>query len=341
MADAHLLCCIVEAEASRALRCGSVEVETVPYRDLIAVTLRLAPHGALGPDPGKLTGVKDRYQQANNALVRHHTMVPVRFGTVVPSREEAETFLAGSYLSLKAAASRVRGRVQFDVELSWELPEVLQELLHDGRGEGPEVSTRRSAELPADPTHAGRFLFEASERRRATLARAAHERLRSVAVDSVEERRSDASVVLHRSYLIEREAETGLDARIEALGREGAPYLRWRYTGPLPPYSFVPLELRRSNPETIDAARRTLALPERARFEEIRAAYRQMAARHHPDRNPGDPAADGRFRAAYEAYVVLRAYCAGQDRAARPRNGNEYSFAEEVVRGSFLVSDRS
>ncbi len=39
--------------------------------------------------------------------------------------------------------------------------------------------------------------------------------------------------------------------------------------------------------------------------EEIKKAYRQMALKHHPDRNPGDKEAEERFKAAAEAYSVL------------------------------------
>lgn len=38
----------------------------------------------------------------------------------------------------------------------------------------------------------------------------------------------------------------------------------------------------------------------------IKRAYRERALRDHPDRNPGDPAAEERFKAASEAYATLR-----------------------------------
>src|ERR1044071_3713727 len=38
---------------------------------------------------------------------------------------------------------------------------------------------------------------------------------------------------------------------------------------------------------------------------EIKSAYRKLAIRYHPDKNPGDAAAEERFKEAAEAYSVL------------------------------------
>jgi len=48
-----------------------------------------------------------------------------------------------------------------------------------------------------------------------------------------------------------------------------------------------------------------LGVARNAPAEEIKRAYRQMALKHHPDRNPGNREAEERFKEAAEAYSVL------------------------------------
>ncbi|MDR2076856.1 MAG: molecular chaperone DnaJ [Desulfovibrio sp.] len=49
-----------------------------------------------------------------------------------------------------------------------------------------------------------------------------------------------------------------------------------------------------------------LGVDRKASGEEIKKAYRRLAMEHHPDRNPGDAAAETAFKEAAEAYDVLR-----------------------------------
>ena len=49
-----------------------------------------------------------------------------------------------------------------------------------------------------------------------------------------------------------------------------------------------------------------LGLNRSASEADIKNAYRQMAKQYHPDRNPGDKAAEARFKEVNEAYEVLR-----------------------------------
>ena len=62
-----------------------------------------------------------------------------------------------------------------------------------------------------------------------------------------------------------------------------------------------------------------LGVAKDASSSEIKKAYRKAAVKHHPDKNPDDPAAEERFKEAGEAYEVLSD---DQKRAAYDRYGH-------------------
>lgn len=68
-----------------------------------------------------------------------------------------------------------------------------------------------------------------------------------------------------------------------------------------------------------------LGVGRNATADEIKAAYRKAALRHHPDKNPGDSASEERFKEAAEAYAVL----SDSDKRARYDR-----FGVEGVRGA-------
>jgi molecular chaperone DnaJ len=63
----------------------------------------------------------------------------------------------------------------------------------------------------------------------------------------------------------------------------------------------------------------TLGVAKGASADEMKKAYRKMAMQYHPDKNPGDKAAEAKFKEVNEAYDVLRD---DQKRAAYDRFGH-------------------
>ena len=73
-----------------------------------------------------------------------------------------------------------------------------------------------------------------------------------------------------------------------------------------------------------------LGVEKSADQEAIKKAYRKLAVKYHPDRNPGDKEAEDKFKEATEAYEVL------SDEKKRPLY-DQYGFAG--VEGIYSVLD--
>jgi len=84
--------------------------------------------------------------------------------------------------------------------------------------------------------------------------------------------------------------------------------VNFRCVGPLPPYSFNVIEVKKIGFDTVENARSRLKLAQEVTLNEVKRSYRRLAGEYHPDRNPS-PDAPSKFQAIQEAYDVLTECC--------------------------------
>lgn len=88
-----------------------------------------------------------------------------------------------------------------------------------------------------------------------------------------------------------------------------------------------------------------LGVPPGATTEEIKKAYRKLALKYHPDRNPGNPQAEEEFKRVSEAYAVLMdpAKRTQYDRMREGGMGHAYgnydfSYSQEEIFRTFFAN---
>ena len=273
-----------------------------------------------------------KYQQVNSLLLeqtRSSGMLPLKFGLIAKDKQEVEVVLERVYIQLRAYLDRLKGKAELVVQASWDLHHILPGIARDQ----PEL-------LSVDPVQTGKMLFEAAELKRKKLVHAMHDTLSSFATDFSDGPRKAEETIFNRSYLVTSEQEALFDEAMNTLGNQYDGMLIFRYIGPLPAYSFVNIELNQSNFALLDKARKTLQLPEKATWEQIKAAYRKLILMHHPDRNPNTPEAAQRCKEVLAAYERVNAYCQSFQSVDDRSQRDEFSFVQEEVEKVFIADHK-
>jgi hypothetical protein len=173
-------------------------------------------------------------------------VLPMRFGMIARDDRAVHRFLRDVHDDLVKSLEALRNRSELSLKVLWERERMLGEILL----EDAEIRAQREAigGQPAEQTHnqrveLGRLVGEAMERKRQSEADGIVERLRAKAIDVDIANLMSEDMVLNAAFLVERDAIAAFDEEIRSLGDEQRGRLNLRYTGPLPPYSFVRIEV--------------------------------------------------------------------------------------------------
>ncbi len=185
------------------------------------------------------------HELVNEAVMRRHAMVPMSFGTVFESERDVVALLEGAERPLRELLALLRGKIELGVKVRWDRPRVLAELereepeLRDLRGpsEGPGGAGRSR-------TRYGRAVERALESRARELKGSVYQALRPLAVAGRTRRAVGNDLLLDVAFLVENAREEDFDRAVDALVARHRGELRFDYTGPWPPYSFVNVRLQ-------------------------------------------------------------------------------------------------
>jgi gas vesicle protein GvpL/GvpF len=174
-------------------------------------------------------------------------VLPMRFGVVLPDAGAVRRqLLAAHREALEEQLAEMEDRVEINVKGIYEEEAILREVVL----EDPELAELKRAigGGSEDATYPerirlGELVAEALEAKRAQDGDAIVGRLSAEAVaidvgDAVHER-----MAVSCSFLVERSRLQAFDRLLDTIAAEQAERIQFKYTGPLPPHSFVELTL--------------------------------------------------------------------------------------------------
>jgi hypothetical protein len=145
---------------------------------------------------------------------------------------------------LRSELARLEGKVELRIRAVYEQDSLLAEIV---RGDGEIARLRESLRgAPTDATYyaqirLGELVAKAIDRRRELDAHELVEALSPVAVAVDVAQAPHERVALSASFLVDRARVPEFDAQLDRVAKVQADRMRLKYTGPLPPHSFVEL----------------------------------------------------------------------------------------------------
>jgi hypothetical protein len=174
----------------------------------------------------------------NDALERG-TVLPMRFGVVMERTEEVrERLLAEHNAELRAQLHRLAGMVEIELRATYDEPTLMREIVRD-HPEIARLAERGDRGAFGEQIELGERVSKAVVRAQERDTREIVELLSQVAADVEVRPPGHERVACSASFLVEVERLKEFDSVLDAFADGQGGRLRFKYTGPLPPHSFV------------------------------------------------------------------------------------------------------
>ncbi len=306
------------------------EVYTQPYQDIAAVVSN-SPSIQFDSLPKEtlllhLAG----YQAVIERIMKNHYIIPMKFGTAVQGEEEVKRILKKGYDQIKTSIITMEDKIELDVVAMWSnLDAVLKAI-----GEEEEIK-KLKAEAESKPPdqrleagiNLGKMVKAFINRKREKYAFEMLDVLKKESENHCAHDVMDDSMIMNVAFLINKDSKEIFESKVDHLDEKYQDGINFRIVGPLPPYSFCMLEMKKVDFSGVIEAREMFGLGEESTTLEIREAYWKLSKNFHPDRYPGDTEAQKRFENITRAYRLLSDYC----------DGKQCSFKEKDVREWLVV----
>jgi len=229
------------------------EVRTTHYQDLAAV---ISATPLVVYDPTRENAFA--HEAVNQAVMREFTVLPLAFGTLFRSEADIIELMRRAYDTLSAALTRLEGKVEYGLKVSWDPSKALAEIEQESaelRRLKAKVQTQQQAGAYFAQVEFGRRVEAALQERASRYAEAILSRVGRAAVAAHSSPTVGDRMIVNASFLVERATEEAFIRTVQKTAADYEATLSVTYTGPWPAYSFARLRLQLQPGEASPAGR--------------------------------------------------------------------------------------
>ncbi len=217
-------------------------VYTVNHQDIAAVVSK-TPVAIF--DPTRENALA--HEHVIETVMKNHTIIPMSFGTVFRTDDDIRQVLKSIYLSLKDVLNQMAGKLEFGLKVNWDRDQIIEELQQQDeelRRFHHEIVRKQLQSTYFARMQLGRMIDKALGERSTQYVREIYEALRNVCVASRDNQPIGDKMIMNAAFLVERDRETEFDAVVNKIAKKYGKRLKFKYTGPWPPYNFVNIRLK-------------------------------------------------------------------------------------------------
>ncbi|MCJ7507190.1 MAG: GvpL/GvpF family gas vesicle protein [candidate division Zixibacteria bacterium] len=301
------------------------EVYTVPYQDISAVVSDspIVPYHSMTKDKT----VKDLFchQSVIEKVMKNHAIIPIKFGTFAEGEKEVARILKTGYEQFKKTLALMNNKIELDVMALWNKEIVFKEIAEEKEIKEFKQKTISNLAGPQldDRIKLGRMVEKSLKKRNLEYKEEILCVLGEKAFDFCTHDTLDDTMILNSSFLLDGDRED-FDKRLNEVDEKYKNKINFRCVGPLPPYSFSTIEVKKIGFEAVDKARKLLGLEGEITPKKIKNAHRELVFKYHPDKNPQGSSFDKEFNEVTQAYKLLLEYCQSDRCSLRKENFKDF-----------------
>lgn len=245
---AKYLYCIIRSEKPQVFDCPQVlgdegsEVYTIHFQDLAVV---VSDSESIWFDSNRRNMLV--HTEVTEVVMKEHTLLPVRFGSIMPDESAIKKDLLESrYSELDDLLVKMDNQIEMGVKSFWYEEKLFKEILEENdpiRSLRDSLVGKSAEESYRERMRLGEMIEVSMDRKRAVESENILSSLRPLASDINLQDIIVDRMVLNAAFLIDRNHEDQFDEAVKHLDASHSDRMLFKYVGPAPPYNFVNLTI--------------------------------------------------------------------------------------------------